>query len=343
MRPHAFIASCVGHVLSCEEKTFMKEACPWGLILFKRNIGTPAQVKALTRLFRDTVGWEAPVLIDQEGGRVARLRPPSWPSFPAAKLFGNLYKDDEFLALEAVRLETLLMGHELFELGIDIDCMPVLDLFLEGASSVIGDRAYSSFPEAISRLGRSACEGLLQSGVLPVLKHCPGHGRALVDSHKSLPFVDASALVLEEIDFLPFRNLSDMPLSMCAHVVYSAFDTERPATLSPVVISEVIRSYIGFDGLLITDDISMNALSGSLAERSRAAWAAGCDIVLYSSGNLREMRSIADIAPLVEGKAMARSNLALSRRNQGREMPVDIEALRVRYEALISRSFQAQV
>ena len=330
----AFIASCSGLALSSDEKTFMRQAQPWGLILFGRNIDSPDQVRSLVSSFRSTVGWDAPILIDQEGGRVARLRPPHWPRFPAAERMGDLYERNPTLAQEAVYLETTLMGSELLALGIDVDCMPVLDLRFPDASGVIGDRSYAESPEVVSYLGRVACAGLLQSGVLPVLKHIPGHGRALVDSHDALPFVDASADLLAETDCAPFSCLSDMPIAMCAHVVYEAWDSRRAATESPIVIGKVIRDGIGFDGLLITDDIGMGALSGSLSSRSQAAWDAGCDLVLYCGGELDAMRSIAEIAPRIAGKTRIRCESALLRRERG-VSDSELESMRRRYDTLM--------
>lgn len=336
MTSRAFIVGCSGLSLSAEERDFISTARPWGLILFGRNVETPDQVKALVESFRDAVEVHAPVLIDQEGGRVARLGAPFWPRFPAARRFGDLYLSAPAAALEAVYLEGRLIGHYLALLGIDIDCMPVLDLHLQDKSDVIGDRSFGSSPQIVSSLGRAVCNGLLESGVLPVIKHIPGHGRATVDSHECLPVVDGAEDVLRETDFEPFRQLSDMPIAMSAHVMYPAFDSVNCATLSKRIIDEVIRDYIGFDGVLMMDDISMQALTGSVVERGEAAWAAGCDIVLHCNGRLDEMRAVAEVAPLLSGRSATRCDAALRRRAAAAE-PLDVEASWARLEDLMGR------
>jgi beta-N-acetylhexosaminidase len=307
MTIRAFISGCAAATLSDEEKRFFAETCPWGLILFKRNIETPAQVSGLIQSWREIVGRaDAPVLIDQEGGRVQRLGPPHWPKFPAAEA---MTRGGD--SAETVRLGARLIANELLPLGINVDCLPVADLRFPGAHDVIGDRAYGSDPAEVARLARAAAEGLLAGGVLPVVKHIPGHGRALADSHLELPRVSASRTELEATDFAPFRLLADLPLAMTAHVIYEAIDDRLPATISPVVIGEVIRKHIGFDGLVMTDDVSMKALSGGIGENTKAAFEAGCDVALHCNGSMDEMRAVAANAPLLDGKAAARAKKAL--------------------------------
>jgi beta-N-acetylhexosaminidase len=293
----AAILGCAGPTLSAEERQFFREADPLGFILFQRNCRDPLQVRQLVRNFRDSVGRaEAPILIDQEGGRVARLRPPTWRRAPAAGRFGALATHDTETAVEAARLNARLMGRELADLGITVDCAPVLDLQFAGASNVVGDRGFATDPELVARLGRAVCEGLLAAGITPVLKHMPGHGRALVDSHHALPEVDAPLDVLRQTDFVPFRRLADMPWAMTSHVLYKAIDAERPATTSPIVINDIIRGEIGFKGVLVSDDLSMEALRGDLSDRTRRARAAGCDLALHCNGRLDEMRAVAKAA-----------------------------------------------
>ena len=305
--PLAAIFGCAGLSLGDEERRFFERRDPLGLILFSRNVESPAQVAALVRAFRETVGrGDAPILIDQEGGRVARLGPPHWRAPPAARRFGRLAAIDAGLAAEAAALNSRLIAAELAALGIDVDCLPVLDAAAPGADPIIGDRAYGGDPRTVAALGRAACEGLLEGGVLPVLKHIPGHGRADADSHRALPVVEASLEALEAVDFAPFRALRDMPLAMTAHVVYAAIDG-RPATVSPRVIDNVVRGAIGYDGFLVTDDLSMAALDGAPGERARAALAAGCDAVLHCNGDLAEMREIAAAAGVLSERACERA------------------------------------
>jgi beta-N-acetylhexosaminidase len=283
-----------GPELGADERRFFREADPLGFILFQRNCETPDQVRRLTAALRDAVGRaDAPILIDQEGGRVQRLKPPQWRAAPTAARFGEIAERNAARGLEATRLNSLLIGRELAALGIDVDCAPVLDLAWPGAHEVIGDRAFSADPDRVAMLGRAVCEGLLAAGVLPVIKHIPGHGRALVDSHHSLPTVEAGRAELERTDFKPFRLLHDMPWGMTAHITLKAIDPDRPATLSPAVIADVVRGHIGFDGLLLGDDISMKALTGNLADLARQMLAAGCDIVMHCNGKLAEMTEIA--------------------------------------------------
>jgi beta-N-acetylhexosaminidase len=303
----AAILGCAGPTLSAEERQFFREADPLGFILFQRNCKTPEQVSQLVRDLRDCVARaDAPVLIDQEGGRVARLRPPAWRRAPAAGRFGVLAAQDAAAALEAARLNAELMGRELAGLGISVDCAPVLDLQFEGASNVVGDRGFATDPELVARIGRAVCEGLLAAGITPVLKHLPGHGRALVDSHHALPEVDASLAALRETDFVPFRRLADMPWAMTSHVLYKAIDPVRPATTSPIVIDDIIRGEIGFKGVLVSDDLSMNALQGDVGDRAKRAREAGCDLALHCNGRLDEMRAVAAAAGAVSGTTAER-------------------------------------
>lgn len=312
MRSRA-IYGCAGTVLSEEEKSFFREAQPWGFILFARNINNPAQVRELVENLRETIGdAAAPVLIDQEGGRVARLKPPNWKARPAAARFGTLHGNAPEAAREAVYLNARLIANDLVQLGINVDCLPVLDVPVDGADVVIGDRAFAHDPATIIDLGREAVDGLLEGGVLPVMKHIPGHGRATADSHLALPRVAASREELSAHDFVPFRSLAHCPAAMTAHVVYEAYDAARPGTISPRVINEVIRGEIGFDGLLLSDDMSMNALSGTLAQRTKAALFAGCDIALHCNGKLDEMREVAGEAKPLDGASLKRVEVAMA-------------------------------
>lgn len=313
MPVRAAIYGCAGLKLSKDEKRFFREAEPWGFIVFGRNIETPTQLRALTDDFREIVGADVPVLIDQEGGRVARLRPPHWRAYPPTRRYGDLYALSREQGLEAARLASRLIAAELLSVGVNVDCLPVLDVPVPGAHDVIGNRAYAETPEPVLALGRAAAEGLLESGVLPVIKHVPGHGRAGVDSHLSLPVVETDAKTLSTTDFAPFKALADMPLAMTAHVVYTALDASAPATTSRKVISDIIRGAIGFDGLLISDDLSMQALKGTIAERTRASLRAGCDIALHCNGKMPEMEAVASEAPILAADALRRSQAALAR------------------------------
>jgi len=335
MTARAFISGLAGTAIGADEIEFFREAIPWGLILFKRNIDNPAQVKALTAHFRDIVGWDAPVLVDQEGGRVQRLGPPHWPVYPPGAAYAALYERDRASGLEGARLGGRLIAEDLAALGIDVDCVPVADVPVAGADRVIGDRAFGDTPEQVATLAGAQAEGLMAAGVLPVLKHLPGHGRATADSHLDLPVVDTDRATLEATDFAAFRPLSRLPLGMTAHVVFSAIDKAQPATTSAIMIGNVIRGWIGFEGLLMSDDVSMGALSGSLAERSHAALAAGCDLVLHCNGNLDEMRQVAGASPLLGGEAAARADRALAlRRNR---VDIDVAAARARFAELMNQ------
>ncbi|MFQ5953648.1 MAG: beta-N-acetylhexosaminidase [Kiloniellales bacterium] len=305
--PRAVILGCAGPALSDAERRLFGDADPLGFILFERNVDTPDRLRRLIAELREAVGRpEAPVLIDQEGGRVARLRPPHWRQAPAASRFGALYARDPGGATEAVRLNARLVAGELRDLGITVNCAPVLDVPVAGAHDVIGDRAFSRHPAAVAELGRATCEGLLSGGVLPVLKHIPGHGRAEADSHVRLPVVEAPLAELEAQDLVPFRALAEMPWAMTAHVVYAAVDAARPATLSRKVIESVIRGAIGFEGVLISDDLAMAALSGRPGERAAGAIAAGCDLVLHCTADIGVMRSVAAAVGRLSGRGWAR-------------------------------------
>ena len=310
--PNAVIFGCSGHSLSSEEAGFFAAADPYGFILFARNVESPAQVRRLVNQLRDSVGRHAPVLIDQEGGRVQRLKPPHWRSRPPMARFGELAARDLPLARRAVHLNARLIAEELQDLGIDVDCLPLLDVPVEGADNIIGDRAFAADPMLVADLGRAVMDGLLDGGVMPIVKHIPGHGRATLDSHKALPRVDTERKSLEQTDFAPFRSLRDAPWAMTAHVIYSAYDDRRPATLSPVVVKEVIRGFIGCDAALLTDDLSMQALSGDFAERARLSLEAGCDLVLHCNGDMAEMRQVlAGVRPLDDAaeRRLARADI----------------------------------
>lgn len=293
--PRAVIFGCAGLRLTEAERRFFADTDPLGFILFARNIESPEQVHALVRDLRKTVSRaDAPVLIDQEGGRVQRLRPPHWRDAPPASHFAQIAQTDEKRACAAAKLNARLIAQELQALGITVNCAPVLDVPVAGAHDIIGDRAYGDDPKRIAALGRAVAEGFLAGGVLPIIKHIPGHGRAMADSHLALPVVDASLADLTQSDFAAFRLLSDMPWAMTAHVVYTAIDPTLPATLSPKVITDIIRGQIGFDGVLISDDLSMKALGGAYQDRARAALAAGCDVVLHCNGDMAEMQAVAE-------------------------------------------------
>ncbi len=293
------IFGCEGATLSESERQFFRDADPLGFILFARNCETPAQIKQLVAELRESVGrGDAPILIDQEGGQVARLKPPHFPTYPAAAKIAAL---GGVRARSAAWLAARLIADDLGQLGITVDCAPVLDVPVSGADPIIGDRAWGNEPQIVAENGLAVCDGLMAGGVLPVIKHIPGHGRATVDSHRALPVVETSRADLNSIDFAPFRALSGMPWAMTAHVLYTAIDPDRPATLSPRVITEVIRAGIGFDGVLLCDDLSMAALGGKIEMRAWDALQAGCDLVLHCNGILDEMEAIAGaIGPMSE-------------------------------------------
>jgi beta-N-acetylhexosaminidase len=314
MTARAFITGLSGLAITPNERAFIRAARPWGLIIFKRNVNTPDQVTGLVDSFRNAVGWRAPVLVDQEGGRVQRLGPPHWPAYPPGARYGALYDRQSTAGLATARLAGRLLAADLAALGIDVDCLPLADVPAPGADPVIGDRAYGSEPAKVAAIAGALAQGLLAGGVLPVLKHLPGHGRARADSHHKLPVVDTDRATLEATDFAAFRPLAGLPLGMTAHVVFSSIDPVAPATTSATMVREVIRGFIGFQGLLMSDDVSMNALSGTIAERSRAAFAAGCDVVLHCNGDLGEMAAVAGEAPVLAGIAAERAQAALAQR-----------------------------
>jgi beta-N-acetylhexosaminidase len=310
----AFISGCAGARLTEDEKSFFREAPPCGLILFRRNCDSPDQIRALVAEFHEATGsGESVILIDQEGGRVQRLVPPHWRRYPTGRFFADLYGRDPEKALEAARLGARLIARDLLSLGITVNCAPVLDLPVPGAHDVIGDRAYGATAAQVIALGRAVAEGYLEGGVLPVIKHIPGHGRACADSHVSLPVIDCGRDALEESDFLPFRTLNGLPLAMTAHVLIPAIDSQHPASASPAIIHGVIREAIGFDGLLMCDDIGMGALAGGMEERSRAVLDAGCDVVLHCSGNFSQMTDVAAVTPELSGEAARRFQAARAR------------------------------
>ncbi len=338
MSHRACILGCAGTTLSAEEVAFFRDARPWGFILFRRNIESPAQVRALTAALRDAVGWHAPILVDQEGGRVQRLGPPHWPKYPPGRAYGTLATNDPLVRREITRLGARLIAHDLLDLGINVDCVPVLDVPQRGAHDIIGDRAYGETVEEIATLGRAAAEGLIAGGVLPVVKHIPGHGRAMADSHQDLPVVDAPVSELSAVDFAPFRVLSDMPMAMSAHIVFTAIDAKRPGTQSKTVIKDIIREDIGFGGLLMTDDLSMKALKGDFSQRARRALSAGCDVILHCNGVMAEMQSVVAGTRSLSGKAKARADAALARLARVPE-PFDAVESRARFDAAFDGKF----
>lgn len=312
--PQAVILGCSGLELLGYEAEFFRDTNPLGFILFGRNCETPDQIRELVARLKDSVGRDAPVLIDQEGGRVQRLIPPHWRKAPPAETFVNLANKLENVGVEAACLNARLMAEELKALGVTVNCTPVLDIPQPGAHSVIGDRAHGGAPDQVTQLGRAVCDGTLGAGVLPVIKHIPGHGRSKVDSHHDLPVVDASYEQLDKVDFAPFRNLKDMPLAMTAHIVYTALDPDVVATLSRPVIENTIRSTIGFDGLLLSDDLSMEALGGTYRERAEKALAAGCDVILHCNGKMLEMTEVVKGCRPMDSQAIRRYNDAEIRR-----------------------------
>jgi beta-N-acetylhexosaminidase len=340
MSTRAFITGVSGLELNAAERAFMAAERPWGFILFKRNVETPEQVALLVRELRASVGNpEAPVLIDQEGGRVQRFGPPHWPVYPPGAVFGALYDIDPALGLTAARLSSRLIAADLLETGVTVDCLPLADVPVAGADAVIGNRAYGTEPHKVAAIARAVTDGLQQGGILPVLKHIPGHGRATADTHFRLPEVDTSKAELERTDFAAFQPLADLPMAMTAHVVFSALDPAHPATTSATIIEQVIRGVIGFQGLLMSDDVSMNALAGSIAERTQAIIGAGCDMVLHCNGKLDEMHEVARQTPELSGKALERAKRALASRQPPQAF--DRLAARDELDRLISRAGMA--
>ncbi|MFC4626211.1 beta-N-acetylhexosaminidase [Daeguia caeni] len=307
----AWIAGLSGTKLTADEIAFFRDEAPWGFILFARNIESLEQVADLTAHLRDLTGRpQLPILIDQEGGRVQRLRPPLVPNYPSASEIGAIYARNQEAGLRAAWLQARLHAFDLLKLGINVDCLPVLDVPIEGANDVIGTRAYSRNPHAVATLGRAAAEGLLAGGVLPVMKHMPGHGRAFVDTHKELARVNVPLSELVAHDFVPFMALNDLPMAMTAHVVFECLDPANPATLSPTILNNVMRDLIGFDGLIMSDDLSMKALSGDLGDLAENIITAGCDVVLYCAGIMEELVKVAARVPLLDGVSRERADIA---------------------------------
>jgi beta-N-acetylhexosaminidase len=308
----AAIYGVEGLALTEQERSFLREAEPAGMIVFRRNCDNAEQLLRLTDDLRDLTGrGDLPILIDQEGGRVARMRPPAWPQFPAAERFARLYQAAPSSAIEAVRSNARALGLMLRSCGINVNCLPLLDVRQEGATDIIGDRALGSEPMQVAALGRAVLDGMASAGVIGVVKHMPGHGRALVDSHKELPIVTASAEELDS-DLEPFERLAWAPMGMTAHVVYTAWDAERPASLSPTVIGDIIRGRIGFDGWLMSDDLGMEALAGDFATRAAGVVSAGCDVALHCSGKMDEMVAVASAAPAMSPEGHDRLTRAMA-------------------------------
>ncbi|WP_137134574.1 beta-N-acetylhexosaminidase [Rhizobium sp. FKY42] len=309
----AMILGCAGTELSAEEIALYRDQQPWGFILFARNLKDQAQIRNLVQSLRDAVGrQDAPVLIDQEGGRVQRIRAPMAENYPSGSVLGALYEQDEARGLRAAWLMSRLHAFDLTKLGININCLPVLDVVVPGGTPAIGNRSYGENTATVAAVGKAAADGLKAGGMLPVMKHMPGHGRAMVDSHHDLPVVSASIDELDAHDFLPFRQMKDELMGMSAHIVFTAIDPENPATTSRKVIDEVIRGRIGFDGLLLSDDSSMNALKGTLGERAANIISGGCDIVLHCNGVMEEMTQVVREVPLLSGKSLKRAEAALA-------------------------------
>jgi beta-N-acetylhexosaminidase len=315
----AFISGCSGLALSAEERSFFKHAQPWGLIVFKRNVSSPEQLRSLTDEFRNSVGRkDAPVLVDQEGGRVQRLGPSTgnWRAYPSARALGDLYQKNPVLGLRVARHVGLLMAEDLLASGLTVSCMPVLDLPVANVTEAIGSRTYAARPEAIIAMALAHVSGLAAGGILPVMKHLPGHGRAIVDSHLELPLVTAELGELNTSDFVPFAAFAHLPMAMTAHVVFSALDKKNPATHSKRIISKIIREQLGFEGLLMSDDLSMQALQGTIEHRAAAARDAGCEIVLHCNGVMPEMEAVANVVGPLKGKSMRRARVALKSRQK---------------------------
>lgn len=342
MAQKSFITGCEGLTLSAEEVSFFRAEKPWGFILFARNCDTADQIRALCDALRTASDDAfAPIFIDQEGGRVRRLRPPVVPDYPTGASYGALYGREISEGVRAAWLGGRLIAHDLYHLGLTGNCVPIVDVRQDYGDAIIGDRAYGTKPEAVAAIGRAMADGTLAGGVLPVMKHIPGHGRARLDSHKALPIVDDAIEELRAIDFEPFRLLSDLPLAMTAHIVYSALDSKCPATTSQDVISNIVRGHIGFDGALMSDDLSMKALSGTIAERTEAALAAGCDLALHCNGEMLEMVEVAENSPVLSGDALRRADAA--RLLLQRHDACDAKTLREELEALLSSGYCGRV
>ncbi len=338
MKPVIF--GLAGLELSADERDFFREADPVGYILFKRNVRDRAQLRALTDSLRALSGrGDLPILIDQEGGRVARMQPPEWPAFPAGPAFDALYEVAPASAIEAARANAEAIGAMLAEVGITVDCLPLLDVRQPETTPAVGERTFGSDPMRVAALGRATLDGLARAGVVGVVKHMPGHGRGVVDSHYELPVVHADAAALE-VDIEPFRTLNWAPMGMTAHVVYTAWDRDRPATLSPTVIREVIRGAIGFDGLLMTDDIDMKALSGTAGDKAAAAVAAGCDVALDCWGRMVEMVEIVERLGDMTPESLARLDRAMATIAGGRGKG-EMEALIAKRDELLALGLAA--
>jgi len=337
LAPHAFICGLAGTELSNDERAFLRDAQPWGVIFFKRNAENPEQVRQLCGSVRETLARDnAPILIDQEGGRVQRIGPPYFRAYPAGPVYARIYERNPLAGTEAAFLGAKLIALDLHSMGISVDCMPVLDMAVEGGTPAIKDRTLGSSVDAVATLGGAQMDGLLSGGLLPVIKHMPGHGRATVDSHGELPQVDATMAELEAQDFTPFRLLAKRaPLGMTAHVLFLDVDDSAPATHSSTVIGNIIRQRIGFDGALMTDDISMGALSGDVRSRAVRAIRAGCDLALHCSGDLMEMIDVASGMPELAGDALRRTEAAVGFHRPVEE--VDRRAIEARYDFLLGQ------
>jgi beta-N-acetylhexosaminidase len=333
MLANSAVYGCQGATLSREEIAFFRDCSPFGFILFARNCESPAQIRALTHALRDAAGADVPILIDQEGGRVARLTPPHWRARPPARRFGELYERNAESGREAAYLCARAIAHELKDIGVNVNCAPVLDVPVVGAHDIIGDRAFSKEPSTVIELGGVTVDSYLDGGVLPIVKHIPGHGRASADSHLALPRVAASRDALSVHDFAAFRGLNRAPVAMTAHVVYEAIDDSRPATTSSTVIENVIRGEIGFKGLLISDDLSMAALEGPVGTRAKDALRAGCDLVLHCNGKLGDMKDVAQHVPPLAGRSLQRAEAALAQLRA--PLAFDIERAEARLNALV--------
>lgn len=328
----AFMCGLEGLVLTAFETAYLAQTKPWGVILFGRNIDNPGQVRSLTGAVRKALGWHAPILIDQEGGRVQRMKPPHWQRYPAASRYGAMESQQPGAGVEAAHIATLLMADDLLDVGINVNCAPVLDLRVRGGTNAIGDRAYHGDPQTLSKVARAVHDAYLQAGVAPVIKHIPGHGRAVEDSHYALPTITTARATLEATDFVPFKALNDAPFAMTAHLIFQAIDPDHPVTLSPIMI-KLIREHIGFEGALMSDDLGMGALTGPMNERAALAIAAGCDLALHCNGVQSEMEAIWQSVPLLEGVAAKRCASGLARLGH---QSLDRQALLSRYERLLA-------
>ncbi|MBV6657219.1 MAG: beta-N-acetylhexosaminidase [Devosiaceae bacterium] len=329
----AFICGLAGLQMSSFERDFLGSMRPWGVILFARNVDSPGQVRDLTASIRDTLGWHAPVLVDQEGGRVQRLKPPHWRRYPSAGRLGSMEAASPGAGVEAAQIATWMIADDLLEVGIDVNCAPVLDLRVAGATNAIGNRAYHGDPEVVATMASAVHDAYLEAGVVPVIKHLLGHGRAREDSHELLPRITADRDTLNVTDFAPFKALRNAPMGMTGHLVFDAVDATVPVTLSRAAV-DLVRKEIGFQGALLTDDLSMGALSGSVAERASQALEAGCDLVLHCNGTRAEMEALDGVIPELVGRSAERCAIALARR--GRQT-VDRALMNDRLETLLAQ------